>query len=90
MTPFDGRRGADRQKIVKQKVVAGLLGLPLDDLRRSAERARTRRVRIVLASIATFMVIAAVGSVALYGWQPLLDFWQQFDLRELLVRLGVQ
>jgi hypothetical protein len=90
MTPFDGRRGADRQKIVKQKVVAGLLGLPLDDLRRSAERARRQRIRIVLACNATFMVIAAVGSVALYGWQPLLDLWQQFDLHELLVRLGVQ
>src|SRR3954470_7741677 len=86
----DARPGTVSQDIIKQKVAAGLLGLAPDDVLRSSERARARRNRTVLVSVGFFIILAAIGSVALYGREQLLSAWQQLNLHEKLVRFGTE
>ena len=68
----DARTQGDGKEIAKQKVVAGLLGLGLDEIVRRAERARKRRHRVwaALAGVFLLLAIAASGS-AVYAWQQL-------------------
>jgi hypothetical protein len=68
----DARPQGDGKEIAKLKVVAGLLGLGLDEIVRRAERARKRRNRFWAALAGVFLVLAlaATGS-AVYAWQQL-------------------
>src|SRR5262249_13761633 len=68
----DARDQGDGKEIARQKVVAGLLGLGLDEVIRRAERARKRRNRFwaALAGVFLFLAVAAAGSTA-YAWQQL-------------------
>jgi len=68
----DARDQGDGKEIARQKVVAGLLGLGLDEVIRRAERARKRRNRFwaALAGVFLFLAVAASGSAA-YAWQQL-------------------
>jgi tetratricopeptide (TPR) repeat protein len=68
----DVREQGDGKEIAKQKVVAGLLGLGLDEIVRRAERARRRKNRFwaALAGVFLFLAVAASGSAA-YAWQQL-------------------
>ena len=61
----DARPHGDGKEIAKQKVVAALLGIGLDEIMRRAERARKRRngIRIGAASAAMAVVAAAIA-----GW----------------------
>jgi hypothetical protein len=63
----DARPQGDGKEIAKQKVVAGLLGLGLDEIVRRAERARKRRNRWLagLAGTFLFLAVVATGSAAL-------------------------
>jgi tetratricopeptide (TPR) repeat protein len=68
----DARPQGDGKEIAKQKVVAGLLGVGLDEIVRRAERARKRRNRFwgALAGVFLVLAVAATGS-AVYAWQQL-------------------
>jgi tetratricopeptide (TPR) repeat protein len=68
----DARPQGDGKEIAKQKVVAGLIGLGLDEIVRRAERARRRRNRfwVALAGVFLLFAVAASGSAA-YAWQQL-------------------
>jgi tetratricopeptide (TPR) repeat protein len=68
----DARPQGDGTQIALQKLVAGLLGVGLDEIVRRAERARKRRNRIWAAFAGLFLLlaVAATGSAA-YAWQQL-------------------
>jgi tetratricopeptide (TPR) repeat protein len=68
----DARPAGDGKEIAKQKVVAALLGVGLDEILRRAEKARKRRNRFwaALAGVFLLLAIAATGS-AVYAWQEL-------------------
>jgi tetratricopeptide (TPR) repeat protein len=68
----DAREQGDGKDIARLKVVAGLLGLRLDEVVRRAERARKRRNRIWSSLAGAFLIlaVAATGSAA-YAWQQL-------------------
>lgn len=68
----DARPQGDGKDLARQKIVAGLLGLGLDEIVRRAERARRRRNRIFGALAGVFLLLgfAATGSAA-YAWQQL-------------------
>src|SRR5262249_41091865 len=76
----DARAGADGKEIAKQKVVAGLLGVGLDEVVRRAERARRRRNRFwgALAGILLFLTVAATGS-AIFAYHKLLESEERLD-----------
>jgi hypothetical protein len=69
----DARPQGDGKEIAKQKIVAGLLGVGLDEIMRRAERARKRRnlLRIGFASAGAVLTLGAVlgwtGAVLLGG-----------------------
>ena len=69
----DARPQGDGKEIAKQKIVAGLLGVGLDEIMRRAERARKRRnlFRIGFASAGAVLTLGAVlgwtGAVLLGG-----------------------
>ena len=68
----DAREQGDGKEVAKQKVVAGLLGVGLDEIVRRAERARRRRNRFWAALAGIFLVLAVAASVsAVYAWQQL-------------------
>jgi tetratricopeptide (TPR) repeat protein len=68
----DARAQCDGKEIAKQKVVAGLLGLGLDEIVRRAQRARRRRNRFWAALAGVFLVLAVAASgSAVYAWQQL-------------------
>jgi eukaryotic-like serine/threonine-protein kinase len=60
----DARPQGDGKQIALQKIVAGLLGVGLDEIVRRAERARKRRNRVwaALAGIFLLLAVAATGS----------------------------
>ena len=68
----DARAQGDGKEIARQKVLAGLLGLGLDEIVRRAERLRKRRNRFWAALAGVFLVlaVAATGSAA-YAWHQL-------------------
>jgi tetratricopeptide (TPR) repeat protein len=68
----DARPQGDGKDIAKQKVVAGLLGVGLDEIVRRAERARRRRNRFWAALAGVFLVLAlAAGGSAAYALHQL-------------------
>jgi tetratricopeptide (TPR) repeat protein len=76
----DARPEGDGKEIAKQKVIAGLLGLSLDEIARRAERARTRRHRFwaALAGAFLFLAVAASGS-AVYAYQKVIESEARLD-----------
>jgi len=77
----DARPQGDGKEIAKQKIVAGLLGLALDEIMRRAERARKRRNRFrITAASAILLVIAS----AALGWTGALSVKSRLDATELL------
>jgi hypothetical protein len=68
----DARPQGDGKEIAKQKVIAALLGLQLDEIVRRAERARKRRNRTwaAIVGILLLLTVAASGSAS-YAWQQL-------------------
>jgi tetratricopeptide (TPR) repeat protein len=68
----DARALSDGKELAKQKLLAGLLGLGLDEIVRRGERARRRRNRFwaALAGVFLMLAVAASGS-AVYAWQQL-------------------
>jgi tetratricopeptide (TPR) repeat protein len=76
----DARPQGDGKEIAKQKVIAGLLGLGLDEILRRAERARKRRTRFVAGLAAAFLLlaVAAAGS-AVYAYQKLAESNERLD-----------
>ena len=68
----DMRPIGDGKEVAKLKVVAGLLGLPLDEVVRRAERARKRRNRVWAGLAAGFLCLAVLGGAsAAYAWSQL-------------------
>jgi hypothetical protein len=61
----DARPQKDGREIAKQKVVAGLLGIGLDEILRRAERARKRRNIIRIGAAGVALVVVMGGAV---GW----------------------
>jgi hypothetical protein len=60
----DVREHGDGKNLALAKVVAGLLGLPADDVFRRAERARRRRRRVLIGvAAATILIMSLLG-----GW----------------------
>jgi hypothetical protein len=77
----DARPEGDGKELAKQKIVAGLLGLALDEMIRRAQRARRRRNRIrVGGAVATMLIVAS----AVVGWIGATSFSSQLDSTELL------
>jgi hypothetical protein len=68
----DARRQGDGKEIAKQKVVAGLLGVGLDEIIRRAERARRRRK---LAFVSTGVGSVVALSATVLGWTGLEIFF---------------
>ena len=68
----DAREQGDGAEIARQKVVAGLLGLGLDEIMRRVERARRRRNRVWAALAGVFLLLAVIAAgSAVYAWQQL-------------------
>jgi len=77
----DARPEGDGKEIAKQKIVAGLLGLPLDQIMRRAERARKRRNRVrAFAAVAAILILAA----GYLGWSKAVGFAGRLDSSQLL------
>lgn len=77
----DARPQGDGKEIAKQKIVAGLLGIALDEIVRRAERARKRRNRIrVGAAVAALLVLAG----AAVGWTYAVSFATHYGASEIL------
>ena len=68
----DARPGGDGKELAKQKVVAGILGLPLDEIVRRADRARRRRNVFWAALAGIFLVLAlAATGMAIFARKQL-------------------
>lgn len=68
----DARNSGDGKPLATGKVIAGLLGIGLDEIIRRAERERRRRTRFwsALAGVFLGLAVVATGS-AVYAWQQL-------------------
>jgi tetratricopeptide (TPR) repeat protein len=80
----DARGEGDGKEVAKLKVVAGLLGLGLDEVVRRAQRARQRRNRLLGLSVFVFLFLAgsAIGS----GIAARKYFTKSEDWRETTVK----
>jgi len=67
------------------KVVAGLIALPLDDVRKRDALADNRRIRIVAAGVAVVAALAMVAGVL--TWEHLANRQQNEDLHALVLQL---
>ena len=66
----DARPGMDGRTNAKLKLVAGILGINYDDLKRREERRRRRQQRIVVAvSTALVLTFAALAAAAFVQWR---------------------
>jgi hypothetical protein len=77
----DARRQGDGKEIAKQKIIAGLLGIGLDEITRRAERARKRRNRFRIATAGAIVLV--IASAAL-GWTGALMVSSRLDSTEML------
>ena len=77
----DARPQGDGKEIAKQKIVAGLLGVGLDEILRRAERARKRRnlIRVGAGSAASLIVAAAA-----VGWTAGLSVTSRMTSAQIL------
>src|SRR5580704_12015568 len=57
----DARPGGDGKRLALQKVVAGLLGVPFDDVRKREVIADNRRIKIAAAGVLVFAVLALLA-----------------------------
>ncbi|MGH6767516.1 MAG: toll/interleukin-1 receptor domain-containing protein [Xanthobacteraceae bacterium] len=76
----DAREQGDGKEMAKQKIIAGLLGVGLDEIVRRAQRARQRRNRFwaALAGVMLLLTISATGS-AVYAYQKLIESEERLD-----------
>ncbi len=76
----DARPEGDGKEIAKQKVIAGLLGLRLDEIMRRAEVARRRRSRFWagLAAVLLLLAVISAGSAVL-AYQKLIESNERLD-----------
>ncbi len=75
----DARDVGDGKALVLAKVVAGLLGLDLDEIVRRAKRAeRRRRVRNGIIGALLFLTSAAIGA-AVFAYQKLIESERRLD-----------
>jgi len=66
----DARPGMDGKTDAKLKLVAGVLGINYDDLKRREERRRRRQQRIVISvAAALVLTFAALAGAALWQWR---------------------
>jgi hypothetical protein len=77
----DARPQGDGKEIAKQKIVAGLLGVGLDEIMRRAERARKRRIRLRVSAASA---AALVVSGAAVGWTAAVSLTNRFGSAQLL------
>jgi dipeptidyl aminopeptidase/acylaminoacyl peptidase len=63
----DMRQGKDGKENAKLKLLAGLLGVNYDDLKRREQERRIRRLRIVLA--VALGLVSAFAALSVYAWQ---------------------
>lgn len=63
----DARTEGDGKEIAKQKIIAGLLGLGLDEIMRRAERARKRRNRIRMG-VGTAAAVVVIAGIMGWSW----------------------
>ena len=77
----DARPQGDGKEIAKQKIVAGLLGVGLDEIMRRAERARKRRnlLRIGFAGTGVVLILGAV-----LGWTGAVFFGERLRSSEVV------
>jgi hypothetical protein len=77
----DCRPQGDGKEVALRKLVAGLLGVGLDEIKRRAERARKRRnrIRLTMAAFAAVLVLGAVG-----GWTIAVNVSKRLNSAELL------
>jgi hypothetical protein len=77
----DARPQGDGKEIAKQKIVAGLLGVGLDEIMRRAARARKRRNRFRIAAVSAIALVIASAAV---GWTGALMVSSRLDSTEML------
>lgn len=77
----DARPRGDGKENAKQKVVAGLLGVGLDEIRRRADRARKRRNRLRVGAVGATLLML-VGAVL--GWVGALSVSSRLNREEVL------
>jgi tetratricopeptide (TPR) repeat protein len=76
----DAREQGDGRELAKQKIVAGLLGVGLDEIVRRAGRARQRRNRFWAALAGVFLVLALTATAsAVYAYQKLIESEERLD-----------
>ncbi len=76
----DARSQGDGKRLALQKVVAGLLGVGLDEIVRRAERARRRKSRMWAALAAIFLCLAITSTAsAVYAYHNLLELEDRLD-----------
>src|SRR5262249_42826180 len=76
----DVRSDKGSRELAKQKIVAGLLGLSLDEIARRADRAGRRHNRVVRAVAGTFLFLAiAATASAFFAYQKLIESEQRLD-----------
>jgi hypothetical protein len=63
----DAREGKDGKENAKLKLLAGLLAVNYDDLKRREQERRIRQLRAVLAS--TLALVSAFGVLSFYAWR---------------------
>ncbi len=77
----DARPQGDGKELTLSKVVAGLLGVGLDEIVRRAERARRRRNRIRIGGVGIGMALVVGAAV---GWTGALSVTSRLNSSELL------
>ena len=77
----DARPQGDGKETAKLKIVAGLLGLGLDEIKRRAERARKRRILFRIGAGGVALLVSG-GAVA--GWMGAASFRWRLDSSEIL------
>jgi hypothetical protein len=72
----DARPQGDGKEIAKQKIVAGLLGVGLDEIAQRAERARKRRNRLRFGMATAAAIVFVIGFI---GWSWAVGFSSRLD-----------
>jgi hypothetical protein len=77
----DARAQGDGEETAKRKIVAGLLGVGLDEIMRRAERARKRRNRFRLSAAAATVLVIVGGYI---GWSWAVGFSWRLDSSQMI------
>jgi tetratricopeptide (TPR) repeat protein len=82
----DARPQGDGRHVALQKVIAGLLGVPFDDVRKREAIADSRRIRIRAAGIGVVAALALVASYLVFdSMQSKKGFKALYDRQEKLI-----